>query len=370
MKRLLMILLVMFSLYSSASAQSLSARISNPRVDGGNFKWEIDIMRTDDWGTNGGDQVLGNCDFYFTINSAAFTGANPTLSNINASISGSANYGLRTGRPTSSQCYVALDYDVYGGGSDWYPSQSWQTFCTVSLPIADFNQSSQLEWNVSSTGFSRGNAQPLTKTLTGSGDISLPVQMTNITAMASQDKGVILTWRTESEVDCAGFNVWRNQAEDGEYTKITTALIAGQGNTSAAHEYTFIDRNVENGVIYWYKIEEVSSDGASKFYDPVCVEGIAPIPTEFVLSQNYPNPFNPTTVINYRLPERSRVSLTVFNIRGNKIAELVKEEKQAGNYSVTWDGRDMHGNKVSSGLYFYKLEAGMHIYVRKMMFVE
>ena len=243
-------------------------------------------------------------------------------------------------------------------------------FFTVKMTITDPSKESDLLWDTSNSAVLNAADESIDETYIGSGDISLPVQMTNMMAVASQDKGVILTWRTESETNCVGFNVWRKEAENGEYAKITTALIAGQGNTSAAHEYTFNDRNVENGVIYWYQIEEVSYGGTSKFYDPVCVEGIEPIPTEFMLSQNYPNPFNPTTMINYRLPEKSRVSLTVFNLLGNKIATLVNGEKQAGNYSVTWDGRDMNGRRVSTGLYFYKLEAGNNIHVRKMMLVE
>jgi hypothetical protein len=81
------------------------------------------------------------------------------------------------------------------------------------------------------------------------------------------------------------------------------------------------------------------------------------LPTEYVLSQNYPNPFNPTTLIEFSIPVESDVTLTVFNLLGQAIAELVNEEISAGNYSVVWNGEDQSGYKVSSGVYLYKIQA-------------
>ena len=91
------------------------------------------------------------------------------------------------------------------------------------------------------------------------------------------------------------------------------------------------------------------------------------IPTEYSLSQNYPNPFNPITTIRYSLPggewrtengERTTllsVSLKIYNILGQEVKALVDEVKEAGYYTVTWDGRDRFGNEVVSGIYFYQL---------------
>ena len=73
------------------------------------------------------------------------------------------------------------------------------------------------------------------------------------------------------------------------------------------------------------------------------------------LSQNYPNPFNPTTTINYSLKENSKVSLKIYNIKGQKVKILVNEILPAGEYSAIWNGKDSNGNQVSSGIYFYKL---------------
>lgn len=94
------------------------------------------------------------------------------------------------------------------------------------------------------------------------------------------------------------------------------------------------------------------------------------IPGEFSLSQNYPNPFNPTTIVEFDLAQPARASLTVYNILGRLVRVLVDEEKPAGSYTVYWDGNDKNGRPVSSGIYFYKLEAGDFSEVKKMVLIK
>jgi len=81
------------------------------------------------------------------------------------------------------------------------------------------------------------------------------------------------------------------------------------------------------------------------------------VPTEFVLSQNYPNPFNPSTSIEFSIPIDSDVTLTIYNLLGQAVTELVNEEINSGNYSAVWNGEDQNGTKVSSGVYLYKMQA-------------
>ncbi|MCB0294283.1 MAG: T9SS type A sorting domain-containing protein, partial [Calditrichaeota bacterium] len=77
------------------------------------------------------------------------------------------------------------------------------------------------------------------------------------------------------------------------------------------------------------------------------------LPSEFVLEQNYPNPFNPVTFIRFALPEALPVRVEVFNMLGQPVATLVNEMKPAGYHTVSFDG-----SELSSGIYFYRLEAG------------
>jgi phosphodiesterase/alkaline phosphatase D-like protein len=90
------------------------------------------------------------------------------------------------------------------------------------------------------------------------------------------------------------------------------------------------------------------------------------VPNQFGLSQNYPNPFNPSTKIKYQLARDSHVSLTVYDILGQKVRTLINELQQAGYYNITWDGNNDAGNKASSGIYIYRLQSGNFIKTLKM----
>jgi hypothetical protein len=81
------------------------------------------------------------------------------------------------------------------------------------------------------------------------------------------------------------------------------------------------------------------------------------IPEEFGLMQNYPNPFNPSTRIEYALPVDSRVKISIFDITGREIVRLLDDVRPAGYGSVTWDATTAAGNRVGSGVYFYRIEA-------------
>jgi len=94
------------------------------------------------------------------------------------------------------------------------------------------------------------------------------------------------------------------------------------------------------------------------------------VPMEFELNQNYPNPFNPTTRLQYGLPEASDVDLVIFNITGRKIKEWSVSNQHAGWHEVIWDGTDMSGNIVSTGVYIYSLRAGGFVDTKKMVFMK
>ncbi|MBD3384234.1 T9SS type A sorting domain-containing protein [candidate division KSB1 bacterium] len=94
------------------------------------------------------------------------------------------------------------------------------------------------------------------------------------------------------------------------------------------------------------------------------------VPTVYSLDQNYPNPFNPSTHIHYTLPKTGLVKLTVFNILGKEIATLVNKKQTAGAYDLSWNGLDDQGRQVSSGVYFYRMQASDFIQTRKMMFIK
>lgn len=96
----------------------------------------------------------------------------------------------------------------------------------------------------------------------------------------------------------------------------------------------------------------------------------ANIPNHFELYQNHPNPFNPETEIRYQLPEATHVTLTIYNLLGQKIRSLVDKEQEAGLHAVHWDGHDENGTSVASGIYLYAIGAGEFKQVKKMVLVR
>ena len=87
----------------------------------------------------------------------------------------------------------------------------------------------------------------------------------------------------------------------------------------------------------------------------------------FSLGQCYPNPFNPATTIRFTLGEAVRVRLRIYDVSGRFVRELTDGRRGAGQHSETWDGMDQAGRGVSSGVYFYRLEAGSFIETKKMV---
>ena len=93
-------------------------------------------------------------------------------------------------------------------------------------------------------------------------------------------------------------------------------------------------------------------------------------PGNFALGQNCPNPFNPVTRIEYHVPTYAEISLGVYDVRGLLVTMLVAGPMEPGTYTVSWDGTDGKGQRVGSGVYFYRLTSGQYFQSRKMVLLE
>jgi len=127
-----------------------------------------------------------------------------------------------------------------------------------------------------------------------------------------------------------------------------------------------IDLSIRFGILTKY----------TAFYsDPTKVDDYKPIekPTGFALHQNYPNPFNPITTISYALPtakDKYFVTLKIYDALGRLVKTLVEQYQASGSYQVIWDGRDMNGSSVASGIYFYTIQAGDFRMTKKMVLMR
>jgi hypothetical protein len=189
-------------------------------------------------------------------------------------------------------------------------------------------------------------------------DIPLPVELMSFDAIA-RDGEVLLEWKTATETDCFGFHIER----DGE--RIT--FIESAGNSTTEQTYTYLDKNVNNGVEYSYNLITQDMDGAEHVTNeqPVLATPTVNLPTDFALHQNYPNPFNPYTDIKYDIPKDMHVTLSVYNVLGAEVATLVDADQEANFYTVRWEAKDL-----ASGVYFCTITAGNFKAVKKMVLLK
>ncbi len=132
-------------------------------------------------------------------------------------------------------------------------------------------------------------------------------------------------------------------------------FITGKFNSTDDIEVTKIEAINSNGIIITPNYKLISSDV---------------YPTDFKLFPNYPNPFNPTTTIKFTLPFEIRVQIAIFDLSGRLVKVLVDKVMPAGEHFVTWDGTNESGEKVSSGVYIYRMYSSKFVDVRKMILAK
>jgi len=155
----------------------------------------------------------------------------------------------------------------------------------------------------------------------------------------------------------------------------STYTIEGGSEVDIAIEYAPKQAGIHTGALYIESNDEENSKVTLELLgvatsSQTAIDDLTGLPTEFILHQNYPNPFNPSTTVKYDLPKESQVTLTIYNITGQKIATLVNDVQSAGYHEVIWNGANIHGQKVSSGVYFLRMQAGQFIRTISMTFTK
>ncbi|GBD88874.1 Ycf48-like protein precursor [bacterium BMS3Abin03] len=208
------------------------------------------------------------------------------------------------------------------------------------------------------TGWVSGENGIILKTNNG----GVPVELVSFSAVQSGHE-VQLSWITATEINNQGFEIERKSATDDNWTKL--GFVEGNGTTTQMHHYSFLD-NISSIIfkdVISYRLKQVDFDGSYEYSKVVEVK--VNQPEGYSLQQNFPNPFNPTTKIRFTIPETGFTTLKVFDVLGNEVSTLWEEETSPGIYEV-----DFNGANLSSGIYYYKLQSGSYVEVKKMILMK
>jgi hypothetical protein len=208
----------------------------------------------------------------------------------------------------------------------------------------------------------------------------LPVELVSFT-VSKNEHSAFLRWTTATEVNNHGFEVerknvssFRSQVSGGNTTGlkhetsndlwVRIAFVEGAGNSNSPREYSYSDRSLSAGT-YSFRLKQIDRDGSFS-YSPEVEVTVGSVPNVFSLEQNYPNPFNPTTTISFTLQSAGVTSLKIYDAIGREVVTLVNENLDAGAYHQ----RTFDAARLSSGIYFAKLQNGKNVQIRKMMVLK
>ena len=197
-------------------------------------------------------------------------------------------------------------------------------------------------------------------------DLSLPVQLAAFQAQGEAG-AVVLTWRTESEIDNLGFHVWRAEQEAGPFTCLTSQRIPGAGTSTAPRDYFFRDTDVISEQLYYYYIEAVDAGGFVQKSSVVAAQpaSVAALPEILALHPVHPNPFNAGATIVFDLAKAGWVDLRAFDASGRAAAVLVNENLAAGVHEFKWQP-----TALPSGSYLLVLKSAGQTSTRSCLYIR
>ena len=175
---------------------------------------------------------------------------------------------------------------------------------------------------------------------------AIPVELTSFVVNTDRNN-VSLKWSTATETNNSGFQIERKANGTNEWTKVK--FINGRGTTTERNNYSFVDQGLNVGK-YSYRLKQIDLDGTYE-YSPI-VEADVNAPNEYTLYQNYPNPFNPATTIEYSIPEKADVTISVYTAIGELVTTLVNGTVEAGYQKANFNAANL-----TSGTYIYQIKA-------------
>ncbi|MBW6516845.1 MAG: VCBS repeat-containing protein [Candidatus Cloacimonetes bacterium] len=211
-------------------------------------------------------------------------------------------------------------------------------------------------------------------------DDPLPIELSSFTAIATADHQIQLEWISESETNCLGYNIYRNDTlVFSEAIRVNPFIILGS-NTTLTNIYTYLDTDVEQNVLYYYWLEAIDLDLTTEIHGPVSVfippSDEVPEPPNLLLDNKltgiYPNPFNIGTDISFTINKATLITLEIYNMKGQLVRVLVKDGLyDEGRHIYWWNGLDQSGRECASGIYFFLFRTSEgDVDVRKGMMVK
>ena len=208
---------------------------------------------------------------------------------------------------------------------------------------------------------------------------TLPVTLSSFTAAYNAGLFVNLQWVAESETEHAGYHVLRSQTDAIETAYRMNQYIINSGTPNGTQmAYSFHDNEIEGNTTYYYWLESISINGLSDYYGPITVstsggpEGPTP-PAQIVnttLHPAFPNPFNPNVFVPYTIKDAAKVSITIYNAKGQKVKSYSIDHGKGGTYNFAWDAKADNGKELGSGNYIIKMQSGSYTGITKAVLLK
>ncbi len=161
-------------------------------------------------------------------------------------------------------------------------------------------------------------------------------------------------------------------ATNVEGNKLTGVMYNLTGITLTKGKQALINIKTEHKIQI---ADVVAGNSQGKSIETAIDDGSSLTPDKFIMHHNYPNPFKQSTTIEYALAKKSKVGISVYNIRGQLVRRYKQGEQSSGFYNLVWDGKNNHGSRVGNGIYLFKIKAdiingGNYSKVRKALFIK
>lgn len=317
------------------------------------------------------------------------TGAHVVISNLNAAATGwdpgASNYNILNGDPLAIGVWLAggvpTDFATWQTNSSGDANSSTYAVTFVNS-VSDLHLNSIHNGDMNLKGIPAGGitvdfddqTRDTQAPYIGADELStpLPVQLASFTGRANPNgSGILLEWRTISEINNYGFYVERRGENEQQFVEVPNSFVPGNGTTNEPKDYSFLDNTLTASGVYYYRLRQVDLDGTLHRTEPITVSYVLTsvpevAPKVFALFQNYPNPFNPSTEIKFSVERSDRATLEVYNLLGQKVATLFDGIAEAGQYyRIRLNAADL-----ASGMYLYRLQSGTRNDLKKMLLLK